>query len=195
MCVSLALNLVVVRCGSAAGPPPRAGLPCQALQGEGTGATKAGGWGQRAHSRPGHQAAGIKQLSSTANPGRRAQDKNVRLADENRALDGKASEARAIESRAVLQRLEWQHEREVLQRHCARLNEELGQKLDAHTALRAASSAEARPRHVSHAQCCPARVCALWGWTPVCSSTDAWCWWLLWVWQGLARAARPWASA
>ena len=73
------------------------------------------------------------------------QNKNVRLTDENRVLDGKAYEARAIESRAQLERLEWQHEKEVLQRHCDRLNEELTQKLDAHTALRASSSAEVRP--------------------------------------------------
>ena len=66
----------------------------------------------------------------------------MRLTDENRVLDGKVHEARASQSRAVLERLEWQHEKEVLQRHCERLNQELAQKLEAHASLRSSSSAE-----------------------------------------------------
>ena len=72
----------------------------------------------------------------------------MRLADENRVLDGKANEARAIESRTVLEKMEWQHEKEVLQRHCDRLNEELSQKLDAHAALRASSTSDVRQQAV-----------------------------------------------
>ena len=73
------------------------------------------------------------------------QDKIVRLTDENRQLDAGAHEARATQSRAALERLEWQHEKELLQRHNERLNQELNQKLEAHTALRTSTSAEVGP--------------------------------------------------
>ena len=69
----------------------------------------------------------------------------MRLTDESRVLDGKVHEARAGQSRALLERLEWQHEKEVLQRHCQRLNQELSQKLEAHASLRSSSSAEVGP--------------------------------------------------
>ena len=77
------------------------------------------------------------------------QDKIVTLTSENKDLDTKAHEAQVQQNRAALIRIEWEHEREVLERHALHLNEELNSKSDTLQALRKSTASEVSVLHVT----------------------------------------------
>lgn len=64
------------------------------------------------------------------------------LTSENKDLDAKAHEAQAQQNRSELTRMEWEHEKEVLERHATQLNEELTSKAATLQSLRQRTSAE-----------------------------------------------------
>ena len=72
------------------------------------------------------------------------QDRIVALTADSKDLEAKAHEAQTQHNRSALAKLEWMHEKEVLDRHIAQLNEELTSKSDILQALRASSSSEVR---------------------------------------------------
>ena len=66
------------------------------------------------------------------------------LVSENKDLDAKAHEAQAQQNRSALTKLEWEHQKDVLERHATQLNQELIAKSDTLQALRTSTSSEVR---------------------------------------------------
>ena len=64
------------------------------------------------------------------------------LTSQNNDLDARAHEANAQQNRTALTKIEWEHEKEVLERHISQLNEDLSKKADTLQSLRKSTSSE-----------------------------------------------------